>query len=191
VRVVLLAPPGAGKGTQGVRIADRYGLTYLSTGDIFREEVERGSDLGQKVAGYLDAGNLVPDDVVVKVVGDRILDAARGRGYVLDGFPRDLAQGEQAHAVAKEHGAVPDVVLHLDADREELMRRILARAVEQGRSDDNEDTIRNRFDVYDHETRPLLDFYERQGLLRRINGMQSIDDVSRDIFDVLDELAAG
>jgi adenylate kinase len=188
VRVILIAPPGAGKGTQGKRIAARYGVPHISSGDLFRQEVARRSPVGEKVCGYLDAGELVPDDLVVSVVEDRILAAAREcGGFVLDGFPRTVPQAEAAAKIAAAVGIEAQAVLLLDAPADVLTARLLAGA--RGRSDDNEATVRRRLEVYAGNTQPLIDYFAGRGLLHRVDAAPPVDDVSAAIFAVLDPLA--
>jgi adenylate kinase len=185
----MLAPPGAGKGTQGERIAQRYGVPHISTGDMFREEAARQSPTGERLRGYLNKGDLVPDDLVLELVHDRIVAAARETGgYVLDGFPRTLPQAEAAAEIGKETGTSPQAVLYLDAPPDVLIRRLGGRG--ENRSDDIGDVIRHRIDVYAEYTRPLLDYYQGRGLVITIDAAQSIDDVSRAIFRALDGYAA-
>jgi adenylate kinase len=185
----MLAPPGAGKGTQGERIAQRYGVPHISTGDMFREEAARQSPTGERLRGYLNKGDLVPDDLVLELVHDRIVAAARETGgYVLDGFPRTLPQAEAAAEIGKETGTSPQAVLYLDAPLDVLIKRVGGRG--KNRSDDTEEVIRHRIDVYTEYTRPLLDYYQGRGLVITIDAAHSIDDVSQAIFRALDGYAA-
>ena len=190
MHIVLLAPPGAGKWTQAPRIAAHYGLTHLSTGEMFRREVAAATPLGTKVAGYLASGNLVPDDVVFALVEPHIVAAARRGGYVLDGFPRSVSQGQRAEQLGEGLGRLADVVLVLAVDEAELLRRMLRRSQVEGRTDDAPEIIHRRFQVYADSTRPLLEFYRERGLLRTIDGTQQVDDVTRGVFAVLDEVRA-
>lgn len=177
MRVVLIGAPGSGKGTQGVVLAERLGVPYLSTGELLRDDVARGTDLGRRVAPYLDRGELVPDDLIVAVVRDRLASLAEttgDRGYVLDGFPRTVAQAEATEKLLP--GGLADVVVYLalpdDVARERLENR------NSGRSDDaDEDTIEHRLRVFHAETEPLFAFYEDRGILRAVDADQPPDAV--------------
>src|SRR5581483_3187309 len=189
MRILLVAPPGAGKGTQAERIAQRYGITHISSGDILREEMAAGTPIGERVRSYVEHGDLVPDDVMLAVVGPRSLEAARNGGYVLDGYPRTVVQARTARELAEEHGVTLDGVVALDVDEAELVRRMAGRARIEGRSDDaDEEVVRHRLDVYNEKTRPLIDFYDGRGLLRRVDARGSVDDVSERLFAILDPL---
>ena len=182
MRIVLIGAPGAGKGTQGVVLAERRGVPYLSTGDLLRDNVARGTDLGRRVAEYLDRGELVPDDLMVEIVLDR-LGALDGRGgYVLDGFPRTVAQAEAAERSVP--GGLADVVVFLALPDEVARQRLEHRA--SGRSDDADgDTIDHRLQVFHAETEPLVDFYRDQGALRAVDATEPPDAVLAAIEAVL------
>jgi adenylate kinase len=185
MNVLLIGPPGSGKGTQGERLAARLGLEHLAAGDLLRAEVNDGTPLGLEVAGLMQRGELVPDDVVLRLVMPRVLQAAQRNGYVLDGFPRSVEQAGEARRLADDTGAGPDAVLYLDAPRDELVRRILARAEKEGRSDDNPQTVENRLRVFDDATAPLVDYYRERGLLHVIDADQDEDAVTADILRAL------
>ncbi|HEX4833834.1 MAG TPA: adenylate kinase [Trebonia sp.] len=185
MRVILLAPPGAGKGTQGERIASRYGVPHIASGDIFRSAVQSGSPLGQRVKGYLDAGDLVPDELVIELMLGKIVAATREQGgYVLDGFPRTVPQAEAAAVSARETGAAAQVALYLDAPQDVLVARVAGRG--EDRPDDSADIARHRLEVYAKNTQPLIELYERRGILARVDASPSIDEVSKEVFGVLD-----
>ena len=187
MRVVMLAPPGAGKGTQGERIASRYGIPHISSGDIFRQVVAGGSPLGDRLRRYLDAGDLVPDDLVIEMMTDRVIEAARDAGgYVLDGFPRTLPQAEAAAEIARQAGVSAQAVLYLEAPEEVLLQRISGRG--ENRADDSEQVARHRLEVYLKNTQPLIDYYTGRGIVVRIDASRSIDEVSQEIFSALDPL---
>jgi adenylate kinase len=191
VRLLLVAPPGAGKGTQAQRLADHYGIAHLASGDLLRTEVEAGSETGTRAAQYMSRGDLVPDDVVLQVVLGRVLEAARQGGYVLDGFPRTLNQAEEVHRAAEHRQEIElQGVVHLHVRRHELRRRMLARAELEGRTDDTPATIDHRLDVYAHETEPLVDYYARRGLVVEVDGDRPADDVFSDIVAGVDRQLA-
>lgn len=182
--VLFMGPPGAGKGTQAGLLAERRGLRKLSTGDMLRDHVRRGTDLGRRAKSIMDSGQLVPDEVIVGMVGAEVdeLDPVR---VLLDGFPRTEAQARALDDLLAERGASVDAAISLEVDDEELVRRLLQRSEDEGRSDDNEATIRARMGVYHEQTKPLLDFYDARGLLRRVDGEGSIDAVSDRIDEAL------
>jgi adenylate kinase len=185
----MLAPPGAGKGTQGERIAARYKIPHISSGDIFRAEVASGSPLGNRLRGYLDAGDLVPDDLVIELMTDRVIAAAHNEGgYLLDGFPRTLPQAEAAAAIAREAGVTAQVALYMDAPTEVLIARLTSRG--ENRADDSGEVARHRLEVYAKSTQPLIDYYTGRGIVVRIDATQSIDEVSQQIFAALDPIQA-
>jgi adenylate kinase len=191
MRLLMVAPPGAGKGTQAARLAGHYGIDHLSSGDLFRREVAAGTPIGREAAGYLERGDLVPDRLVLEVLAPHVLAAAARGGYVLDGYPRTRAQAEEAYDVAKEISGVElQSAVHLQVGRDELLRRLLARARRDGRVDDTEDVVRHRLDVYDRETVPMLDFYAGRGLVVDIDGEQPIEKVFSDIVAAVDALRA-
>lgn len=185
MNVLLIGPPGAGKGTQGERLAQRLGLTHIAAGDLLREEVRAGTDVGREAKTYIDRGDLVPDAVILDLVLPRVVAAAADTGYLLDGFPRSVAQAQEARSLANRAGASPDVVLYLDVPRDELVRRILARAAEQGRSDDNPRTVHNRLEVFDEVTKPLIEYYRDRGLLKVIDADRGPDAVTAEIMSAL------
>jgi adenylate kinase len=188
MRVIMLAPPGAGKGTQGERIAARYGVPHIASGDLFREEAARKTPLGNTLSGYLESGDLVPDDVVIGLVMDRVVTAAeKDGGYVLDGFPRTLPQAEAAARIARETGVSAQAVLYLDAPQEVLIRRIAGRGA--GRADDSAAVARHRLEVFHQYTEPLLDYYTGRGLVVHIDAAPPADEVSEQIFAALDRIA--
>ena len=187
MRVIMLGPPGAGKGTQSELIASRYGVPHISSGEIFREEVARETPVGNTLRGYLEAGDLVPDELVLSMIMDRVVDAAENRGgYVLDGFPRTVPQAEAAAGAAREAKASAQAVLYLDAPAEILVGRLAGRG--EGRADDAQEVIRHRLEVYAGRTKPLLDYYSGRGLLTPVDAEPVVGTVSQQIFAVLDRL---
>jgi adenylate kinase len=185
MNVLLIGPPGSGKGTQGERLSARLGLEHLAAGDLLRSEVQTGTPLGRRIEEIMTRGDLVPDTVIISLLMPRVLAAADQNGYLLDGFPRSVDQAVEARKLAELADAGPDAVIYLDAPREELVRRILARAEIEGRADDNPDTVANRLRVFDEATSPLVDYYRGRGLLHVINADQHEDDVTADILKAL------
>ena len=181
MNVLLIGPPGSGKGTQGERLAERLGLEHIAAGDLLRAEVKAGTPLGRQVSDFMQRGDLVPDVVILSLLMPRVLAAAEANGYLLDGFPRSVQQAVEARSLAERAGAAPDAVVYLDAPREELVRRILARAEIEGRADDNPQTVANRLQVFDEATRPLVDYYRERGLLKVVNANQGEDEVTAEI----------
>lgn len=186
MRLVLLGPPGAGKGTQASRLAARLGVPAISTGDIFRSNISGGTELGELAKSYTSAGKLVPDEVTNDMVRDRLAQDDTEPGFLLDGYPRNAAQVESLDGMLGEAGHRLDRVVLLTADPDALIERLLKRAEIEGREDDTEDVIRHRQDVYAEETAPLVDIYDRRGLLVRVDGMGEVDAVTDRLFSALD-----
>jgi adenylate kinase len=189
MNLLLIGPPGSGKGTQGQLLSDRFGLVHIAAGDLLRAEVEAGTPIGKEVSGYLDSGELVPDQVVIDLLMPVVIEAVDHNGYVLDGFPRSVGQALVARGLAEEAGATPDAVIYLEATHDELIRRILARAETEGRSDDTEEVVDNRLEVFDEATRPLVDYYRGRGLLHVIDANQSEEKVAEHILAAIGSLA--
>ncbi len=185
MRVLLIAPPGAGKGTQGAVIATHFGIPHIATGDLLRDHVARGSELGRAVQQAVSRGELVPDDVVLAMVRDA-LEAAAGDGYVLDGIPRTIEQARALYEIASELGMTADVALHLQVDDAELVRRLLARAAIEGRPDDTEDVIRRRLELYYQVTHPILEWYGERGILVTVDAQRPAELVGRHILTALE-----
>jgi adenylate kinase len=190
MNVLLIGPPGSGKGTQGEHLAKRLGLEHIATGDLLRAEVDAQTPLGREVAQIMERGDLVPDDVILKMVMPKLLAAAEANGYLLDGFPRSVEQAVEARKLAEDADAGPTAVIYLDAPREELIRRILARAKQEGRADDNPETVNNRLEVFDEATHPLVDYYRERGLLHVVDADLDEDAVTEEILRVLDGATA-
>lgn len=184
-RLLIIGPPGAGKGTQAARIAEELGIPAISTGDIFRKNISEQTELGWEAKSYIDAGNLVPDEVTNRMVRDRLgQDDARG-GFLLDGYPRNTAQVQELDAILEELGQSLDRVLLLTAEDDELVQRLLGRAAEQGRSDDTEEVIRHRLEVYRAETAPIIGLYEQRGLVARVDGLGTVQEVAERLLAAL------
>jgi len=178
VRLVLFGPPGAGKGTQAARICEKLGVPAISTGDIFRSNIKGGTELGRRVVEYTSVGALVPDELTDELVRARLAAADAAEGFLLDGYPRNLAQVDALDAILADAGRALDVVVEITADAEVVVERLLKRAQIEGRVDDTEDVIRHRLDVYAEQTAPLSGVYAERGLLVRVDGLGEIDEVT-------------
>jgi adenylate kinase len=189
MRLILMGPPGAGKGTQAKVIAAHYGVPAISTGDIFRANVAGRTALGLEAQRYMDAGDYVPDEVTNAMVRDRLgLDDAEP-GFLLDGYPRTLAQVKELDGMLADYGITLDSVVSLTVDREELVKRLLQRAQVEGRADDTEEVIRRRQELYVEQTSPLIDVYAERGLLLEIDGTGPVSTVTERVFEGLAKLA--
>lgn len=183
MRLLIMGPPGAGKGTQAAMICAEFGITHISTGDLFRLNLAQGTALGQEAKKYMDAGEYVPDSVTNGMVRSRLKDADVAAGFLLDGYPRTVAQVAELDGML---GAAPlDRVLELTADTEEVVERLLARASEQGRADDTAEVIRRRLELYAEQTEPLTALYKSRGLLVQVDGLGSVAEVTARISDAL------
>ncbi|MBC6004828.1 Adenylate kinase [uncultured Clostridium sp.] len=212
MRIILLGPPGAGKGTQAAGIVEKYNIPHISTGDIFRKNIKEGTELGKKAKGFIDQGLLVPDELTVGLVTDRISQPDCEKGFMLDGFPRNVAQAQHLDKYLKEVGISLDKVVNIEVDKDILVGRAVGRRICKScgatyhvefnppkadgvcdvcggelyqRADDNEETVSKRIQVYLDETKPLVDYYSKEGIIANINGEQSIDKVFADIVDAL------
>lgn len=184
-RLLIVGPPGAGKGTQAERIVEKLGVPAISTGDIFRANVSNETELGVLAKSYMDKGEYVPDSVTNEMVESRLGEDDAANGFLLDGYPRTVAQVEALDGILEKLGVALDAVILLEVDSEAIVQRLLQRGKEQGRSDDNEETIRRRIDVYGEQTTPLIDIYDKRGLVKRVDGMKDIDAVTADILAAL------
>lgn len=214
LRTVLLGPPGAGKGTQAVKIVDKYGIPHISTGDIFRENIKKGTELGKKAQEYMNRGELVPDDLVIEIATTRLLEDDCRNGFLLDGFPRTVHQAEKLDEFLAAHGGQLDKVIDIAVGKDELMTRLTGRRVckncgasyhivnippaKEGicdrcggpliqRADDNAETVANRIEVYEDQTKPLINYYEQAGKIVHIDGTTGLENVFADIVKALGE----
>ena len=187
MRLILMGPPGAGKGTQAKVVADHFGVPAISTGDIFRANVAGKTELGREAQRYMDAGEYVPDEITNAMVRDRINLPDAEPGFLLDGYPRTLAQVDELDGMLAELGAKLDAAVSLAADQDELVNRLLKRAETEGRTDDTEEVIRRRQEVYNEQTAPLIEVYDERGLLVEVDGIGEVDTVTQRIFDALDD----
>ena len=186
MRMIIMGPPGAGKGTQAKYIAEHFGIPAVSTGDIFRANVSAGTALGIEAKRYMDKGEYVPDEVTNLMVRNRIDEPDAVPGFLLDGYPRTLAQVEELDGMIKFTGHALDAVVVLTVDHDEIVQRLLQRAESENRADDTEDVIRRRQEVYAEETEPLIEIYRSRDLLVEADGMGEVHDVTQRIFDALD-----
>ncbi len=184
-RFLLIGPPGAGKGTQAARLAESYGIPAISTGDIFRFNVKNETELGKLAKSFMDRGEYVPDSVTNDLVRDRLNMDDAADGFLLDGYPRTADQVNELDSILDEHGKSLDAVILLTADTDEVVRRLLNRAIEQGRADDTEEVIRRRLEVYEAETAPLTSVYAGRGLVVMVDGLGAIDEVTDRIVEAL------
>jgi len=184
--IVFIGPPGSGKGTQCERLAEHLGVAHLSTGELFRQQIERETELGQLAAAFMDAGNLVPDHVVVQLVNESLGEAQYSAGCLLDGFPRSVPQAQALDALVNEHGRPLNMILALNVPQDVLVNRMLARR----RKDDSLETIQQRLDVYRQQTQPVLDYYQQQEILVYIDGDGTIEDVSQRIIEATEQWRA-
>lgn len=187
MRLIIMGPPGAGKGTQAKGIADRYSIPAISTGDIFRANVAEGTPLGVEAQRYMDAGDYVPDEVTNAMVRDRIAQPDCARGFLLDGYPRTVAQVQELDGMLSDAGV--DAVLVLTVDDEELVQRLLQRAQVEGRADDTEEVVRRRQEIYNEQTAPLIEVYGARGVLVSVDGMGDVADVRARIVAALDAVS--
>ncbi|NYD40713.1 adenylate kinase [Nocardioides panaciterrulae] len=189
MRLILMGPPGAGKGTQAKFVAEHFGIPAISTGDIFRANVSEGTELGLEAKRYMDAGEYVPDEVTNHMVRNRIDEQDAEPGFLLDGYPRTLAQVEELDGMIRFTGHRLDSVVVLTVDEDEIVARLLQRAQVEGRADDTEDVIRRRQEIYAEQTEPLIGVYRDRGILVEVDGMGEVSDVTQRIFDALDQIA--
>jgi adenylate kinase len=188
MRLILMGPPGAGKGTQATVISERLGVPAVSTGDIFRANVAESTPLGLEAKRYMDAGDYVPDEVTNAMVRDRLAQEDASAGFLLDGYPRTVAQVKELDSMLTGAGTALDAVVALTVENEELVQRLLQRAQTDGRSDDTEDVIRHRQEVYREQTAPLLEVYAERDILLEVDGMGAVDEVSGRILAALDKV---
>ena len=188
LNIVIFGAPGSGKGTQSDKIIEHYNLFHISTGDVLRDNIRRGTDLGKVAKEYIDQGQLVPDELIIDILA-QVLDDNKeraGEGVIFDGFPRTIPQAEALEQLLADRGMQIDAVVGLEVPEEELIKRILLRGQLSGRSDDNEETARKRLETYHNQTSPLKAYYEQQGKYRAINGLGSIDGIFELIKEALD-----
>lgn len=185
IHLIFLGPPGAGKGTQAKIIAKNYNIPQISTGEILRNAIQNGTELGKKAKEYIDSGKLVPDELVIEIIKERIQESDCVNGFLLDGFPRTLKQAEELDKLLKILNKKIDYVINIDVPEAELINRLLNRAKIEGRSDDTEPVIKNRMKTYYEQTYPLIDYYTKKGILSNISGVGSIEEITNKIIETI------
>ena len=190
-RLLIVGPPGAGKGTQAARIAERFGIPTISTGDIFRANIAGETELGLRVKAIVDAGDYVPDSLTNELVSDRLAEDDAAAGFLLDGYPRTPSQVRFLDELLASQGLKLDAVLQLVADQDEIVRRLRKRSIDQGRSDDSEEAIRHRQEVYQRETAPVLELFREKDLLLEVDGLGTVDEVTERIWAAFAEAGIG
>lgn len=188
LNIVIFGAPGSGKGTQSAKLVEKYGFMHLSTGEILRKEIEADTQLGRLADSFMSKGNLVPDGLAIEILDQLMVKNSNSKGFIFDGFPRTLAQGEALAEMLKRHGEDIHAVLSLEVEEEELIDRLLKRGQVSGRNDDNRETIESRLKVYHTQTEPLKEFYRKQGKLRNIEGSGSIDEIFSSIEKEIDRV---
>lgn len=186
--IVIFGAPGSGKGTQSDKMIDKYGLDHISTGDVLRSEIKKGSELGKTAAGYIDNGQLIPDELMVSILASVYDSFVDSKGVIFDGFPRTIPQAEALKKMLNERGDKVAAMIELDVPEDELMKRLILRGQLSGRADDNEETIKKRLVVYHSQTQPLIEWYKNEGVHYHINGLGELDKIFEDICQVIDHI---
>ena len=186
--IVIFGAPGSGKGTQSDLMIKKYGLGHISTGDVLRSEIKSGTELGKTAKGYIDQGQLLPDNLIVDMLASTLDGLKDSKGVIFDGFPRTIAQAEALKKMLAERGQAVSIMLDLEVPEDELMTRLLLRGQQSGRADDNEETIRKRLTVYHSQTAPLIDWYKQEGLYCHINGLGELERITNDICEAIDKV---
>ena len=187
--IVIFGAPGSGKGTQSDLLIEHYGLEHISTGDVLRNEIKNGTELGKTAQGFIDNGQLIPDDLMVSILAKKYDEFGRGhKGVIFDGFPRTIPQAEALKAMLNERGDKVAAMIELDVPEDELMKRLILRGQQSGRADDNEETIKKRLIVYHSQTQPLIEWYKQEGLHHHIDGLGTLERIFADIKNVIDNI---
>ncbi len=188
LNIVIFGAPGSGKGTQSERIVEKYGINHISTGDVLRAEIKNGTELGKTAKGYIDQGQLIPDELMIDILASVFDSFKDSKGVIFDGFPRTIAQAEALKKMLAERGQDVSVMVDLDVPEEELMVRLIKRGKDSGRADDNEETIKKRLHVYHSQTAPLIDWYKNEKKYQHINGLGTMEGIFADICEAVDKL---
>ena len=188
LNIVIFGAPGSGKGTQSERIVEKYGINHISTGDVLRAEIKNGTELGKTAKGYIDQGQLIPDELMIDILASVFDSFEDSKGVIFDGFPRTIAQAEALKKMLAERGQDVTVMVDLEGPEDELMTRLIKRGKDSGRADDNEETIKKRLHVYHSQTAPLIDWYKNEKKYQHINGLGTMDGIFADICEAVDKL---
>ena len=188
LNVVIFGAPGSGKGTQSERIVEKFGINHISTGDVLRAEIKNGTELGKTAKGYIDQGQLIPDELMINILASVFDSFKDSKGVIFDGFPRTIAQAGALKQMLADRGQAVSVMLDLDVPEEELMTRLIKRGQESGRADDNEETIKKRLLVYHSQTAPLIDWYKNEGVYKHIQGLGTMDGIFADICKAIENV---
>ena len=188
LNIVIFGAPGSGKGTQSERIVEKYGINHISTGDVLRAEIKNGTELGKPAKGYIDQGQLIPDELMIDILASVFDSFEDSKGVIFDGFPRTIAQAEALKKMLAERGQDVTVMVDLEVPEDELMTRLIKRGKDSGRADDNEETIKKRLHVYHSQTSPLIDWYKNEKKYQHINGLGTMDGIFADICEAVDKL---
>ena len=188
LNIEIFGAPGSGKGTQSERIVEKYGINHISTGDVLRAEIKNGTELGKTAKGYIDQGQLIPDELMIDILGSVFDSFKDSKGVIFDGFPRTIAQAEALKKMLAERGQDVSVMVDLDVPEEELMVRLIKRGKDSGRADDNEETIKKRLHVYHSQTAPLIDWYKNEKKYQHINGLGTMEGIFAEICEAVDKL---
>ena len=188
LNIVIFGAPGSGKGTQSERIVEKYGINHISTGDVLRAEIKNGTELGKTAKGYIDQGQLIPDELMIDILASVFDSFKDSKGVIFDGFPRTIAQAEALKKMLAERGQDVSVMVDLDVPEEELMVRLIKRGKDSGRADDNEETIKKRLHVYHSQTAPLIDWYKNEKKSQHINGLGTMEGIFAEICEAVDKL---
>ena len=188
LNIVIFGAPGSGKGTQSERIVEKYGINHISTGDVLRAEIKNGTELGKTAKGYIDQGQLIPDELMIDILASVFDSFKDSKGVIFDGFPRTIAQAEALKKMLAERGQDVSVMVDLEVPEDELMVRLIKRGKDSGRADDNEETIKKRLHVYHSQTAPLIDWYKNERKYQHINGLGTMDGIFADICEAVDKL---
>ena len=188
LNVVIFGAPGSGKGTQSERIVEKYGINHISTGDVLRAEIKNGTELGKTAKGYIDQGQLIPDELMIDILASVFDSFKDSKGVIFDGFPRTIAQAEALKKMLAERGQDVSVMVDLEVPEDELMVRLIKRGKDSGRADDNEETIKKRLHVYHSQTAPLIDWYKNEKKYQHINGLGTMEGIFAEICEAIDKL---